>query len=181
MPSPLLDLPGAVAADGADADVAAHYGSFHGEQRTLVAGDGFVDLSHRGVFTISGPDRLTYLHAMTTQHTEHLEPGVPTEALLLSPQGHVEHHFRGVDDGSVWPVNTAPSSTPRTWCSTWPWGLRRSASVGTPGARCSVCWVVMAWRYVSRSAPLIVKTPRFDRSTKPSPPTRVRCSPLKDP
>ena len=108
MPSPLLDLPGAVAADGADADVAAHYGSFHGEQRTLVAGDGFVDLSHRGVFTISGPDRLTYLHAMTTQHTEHLAPGVPTEALLLSPQGHVEHHFRGVDDGSVFTGHTEP-------------------------------------------------------------------------
>ena len=35
--SPLLDLPGAVAADGVDAAVAAHYGSFNGEQRTLEA------------------------------------------------------------------------------------------------------------------------------------------------
>ena len=42
--SPLLDLPGAVAAEGVDASVAAHYGSFHAEQRTLEAGDGFVDL-----------------------------------------------------------------------------------------------------------------------------------------
>jgi folate-binding protein YgfZ len=108
MPSPLLNLPGAVAADGVDAEVAAHYGSFNGEQRTLAGGDGFVDLSHRGVFTISGPDRLTYLHAMTTQHTEHLAPGVPTEALLLSPQGHVEHHFRGVDDGEVFTGHTEP-------------------------------------------------------------------------
>ena len=108
MPSPLLNLPGAVAADGLDADVAAHYGSFNGEQRTLVGGDGFVDLSNRGVFTISGADRLTYLHAMTTQHTEHLEHGVPTEALLLSPQGHVEHHVRGVDDGEVFTGHTEP-------------------------------------------------------------------------
>ncbi len=108
MPSPLLTLPRAVAGNGQDAEVAAHYGSFNGEQRTLAAGDGFVDLSHRGVFTITGPDRLTYLHAMTTQHTEHLEPGVATEALLLSPQGHVEHHFRGVDDGEVFTGHTEP-------------------------------------------------------------------------
>ncbi|MGB0099665.1 MAG: folate-binding protein, partial [Nocardioides sp.] len=61
-PSPLLALPGAVGADGIDHDVAAHYGSFNGEQRTLEAGDGFVDLSHRGVIRVSGPDRLTWLH-----------------------------------------------------------------------------------------------------------------------
>ena len=36
-PSPLLHLPGAVAGEGVDAPVAAHYGSFNGEQRTLVA------------------------------------------------------------------------------------------------------------------------------------------------
>ena len=35
--SPLLGLPGAVAGDGIDAGVAAHYGSFNGEQRTLEA------------------------------------------------------------------------------------------------------------------------------------------------
>jgi folate-binding protein YgfZ len=98
--SPLLDLPGAVPADGADAAVAAHYGSFNTEQRTLATGDGFVDLSHRDVVRISGPDRLTWLHSLTTQFFEGLEPGRPVEALVLSPQGHVEHAFRGVDDGS---------------------------------------------------------------------------------
>ena len=35
MTSPLLHLPGAVAGDGIDAPVAAHYGSFNGEQRAL--------------------------------------------------------------------------------------------------------------------------------------------------
>ncbi|QIK64946.1 folate-binding protein YgfZ [Nocardioides sp. HDW12B] len=108
MPSPLLTLPGAVAAEGVDAEVAAHYGSFNVEQRTLAAGDGFVDLSHRGVFRVTGPDRLTYLHAMTTQHLERLQPGVPTEALVLSPQGHVEHHFRGVDDGETFTGHVEP-------------------------------------------------------------------------
>ena len=55
--SPLLSLPGAVSGDGVDAPVAAHYGSFNGEQRTLVAGDGFVDLSHRGVLRVGRQKR----------------------------------------------------------------------------------------------------------------------------
>lgn len=99
MRSPLLDLPGAVAADGVDHDVAAHYGSFNGEQRTLEAGEGFVDLSHHDVIRISGPDRLTWLHSLTTQHLESLPAQAWTAALILSPQGHVEHAFIGVDDG----------------------------------------------------------------------------------
>ena len=93
--SPLLTLPRAVAGNGIDAGVAAHYGSFNGEQRTLEAGDGFVDLSHRDVLRISGPDRLTWLHDLTTQHLLDLAPGVPTAALILSPQGHVEHAMYG--------------------------------------------------------------------------------------
>jgi folate-binding protein YgfZ len=106
--SPLLELPGAVAAEGVDAAVAAHYGSFNAEQRTLEAGDGFVDLSHRGVLRVSGPDRLTYLHSLTTQHVERLEPGVPVHALVLSPQGHVEHHLVGTDDGESFLAHTEP-------------------------------------------------------------------------
>ena len=50
--SPLLGLPDAVAGNEIDAPVAAHYGSLSGEQRTLEAGDGFVDLSHRGVVRV---------------------------------------------------------------------------------------------------------------------------------
>ncbi|MBD8868325.1 CAF17-like 4Fe-4S cluster assembly/insertion protein YgfZ [Nocardioides donggukensis] len=97
--SPLLDLPGAVAADGLDAPVAAHYGSFHGEQRSLEAGEGFVDLSHRDVVRVSGPERLGWLHNLTSQHLVDLQPGVPTAALVLSPQGHVEHAMYAVDSG----------------------------------------------------------------------------------
>jgi folate-binding protein YgfZ len=108
MTSPLLDLPGAVAGDGLDAGVAAHYGSFNTEQRALEAGDGFVDLSHRDVVRISGPDRLTWLHSLTTQYFEGLDAGVWTEALILSPQGHVEHAFAGVDDGEAFTAHTEP-------------------------------------------------------------------------
>ena len=107
-PSPLLSLPGAVSGDGIDAPVAAHYGSFNGEQRTLVAGEGFVDLSHRGVIRVSGPDRLPWLHSLTTQHLEALPPGVPTAALVLSPNGHVEHAMYGVDDGEAFTAHVEP-------------------------------------------------------------------------
>jgi glycine cleavage system aminomethyltransferase T len=75
--SPLLNLPGAVGGDAVDAPVAAHYGSFVREQRTLEANEGFVDLSHRGVVRISGPDRLTWLHSLTTQFLENLQPNLP--------------------------------------------------------------------------------------------------------
>ncbi|MGZ4502174.1 MAG: CAF17-like 4Fe-4S cluster assembly/insertion protein YgfZ, partial [Nocardioidaceae bacterium] len=110
--SPLLNLPGAVGGDGIDAPVAAHYGSFIGEQRTLEAGDGFVDLSHRGVLRVSGPDRLTWLHSLTSQHLENLAPGVPTAALVLSPQGHVEHALYGVDDGEAFTAHVEPGEAP---------------------------------------------------------------------
>ena len=110
--SPLLDLHGAVEADPPDAGVAAHYGSLAGEQRRLVAGDGFVDLSHRDVISISGPDRLTWLHALTTQHVEHLPQGEPTDLLLLSPQGRIEHGFSGIDDGETFLAHTEPGAGP---------------------------------------------------------------------
>jgi len=109
-PSPLLGLPDAVAGDGIDAPVAAHYGSFNREQRTLAGGEGFVDLSHRGVVRVTGPDRLAWLHSLTTQHLETLQPGVPTMALVLSPQGHVEHAMYAVDDGEAFTAHVEPGA-----------------------------------------------------------------------
>ena len=103
MTSPLLSRPGAVAAEAPDAGVAAHYGDPYREQRRLESGDATVDLSHRPVVRVSGPDRLTWLHSLTTQHLESLPAGTWTEALVLSPQGRVEHHLQLVDDGeAVW-------------------------------------------------------------------------------
>ncbi len=112
MTSPLLDLPGAVSGDGIDAPVAAHYGSFHTEQRTLESGEGFVDLSHRDVVRVTGPDRLTWLHSLTTQRLDDLAPGVPTATLILSPQGHVEHAMYGVDDGESFTAHVEPGEAP---------------------------------------------------------------------
>ncbi|MEW1720934.1 folate-binding protein [Streptomyces sp. NPDC093109] len=102
-PSPLLSLPGAVAADGQDEGVAAHYGDLFREQRALAAGTGLVDLSHRGVITVTGDDRLSWLHLLLTQHVSALPAGQATEALVLSANGHIEHALYLVDDGTtVW-------------------------------------------------------------------------------
>ena len=110
MRSPFMSLPGAVAGDGIDSSVAAHYGSFNTEQRTLASGDGFVDLSHRDVVRISGPDRLRWLHDLTTQHLVDLSPQTWTQTLVLSPQGHVEHELTGVDDGESFLAHTEPGT-----------------------------------------------------------------------
>jgi tRNA-modifying protein YgfZ len=108
--SPLLSRPGAVPAEGRDAGVAAHYGDPYREQRRLAAGEAVVDLSHRPVLRISGPDRLTWLHSLLSQHVEHLAPGAWTEALVLSPQGHVEHHLALVDDGEAVLAHVEPGT-----------------------------------------------------------------------
>ncbi len=101
--SPLLATPGAVEAGWPDEGVAAHYGDPLREQRALEGSGGLVDRSNRGVLTITGPDRLNWLHSLTTQHLERLAAGDSAQALILSPTGHVEHHLTLTDDGtSVW-------------------------------------------------------------------------------
>jgi tRNA-modifying protein YgfZ len=109
--SPLLSRPGAVAledgsvaADSSDIPavaahssdipaVAAHYGDPLREQRLLAEAAGLVDRGNRDVLAVPGADRLTWLHSLTTQHLERLADGTGTEALVLSPHGHVEHHL----------------------------------------------------------------------------------------
>ena len=92
MRSPLLDRNGAVEAEAA-------YGStFAAEQKLLISGEGFVDLSHRDVFRVTGPDRLTWLHSLTSQYLEGISPRIWVEALILTPQGRIEHEFTGFDE-----------------------------------------------------------------------------------
>ncbi|HEX6920016.1 MAG TPA: folate-binding protein [Actinomycetes bacterium] len=110
MTSPLLSRPGAVPADPPDEAVAAHYGDPFREQRRLTEGVGAVDLSHRPVLRVAGPERLSWLHSLTSQHLESLAPGVATEALVLSPHGHVEHALYLVDDGEATWMHVEPGT-----------------------------------------------------------------------
>lgn len=108
--SPLLGRPGAVAASGPDAGVAAHYGDPVREQRALLAGQGLVDLSHLAVLTVSGIDRITWLNTLSSQLLLGLDAEEPREILLLDPHGRVEHAAALVDDGDrTWLVTEAAS------------------------------------------------------------------------
>jgi hypothetical protein len=110
MDSPLLTHPGAVAAEGADTGVAAHYGDPYAEQRALAGAAGYVDRSNRGLVRIAGADRASWLHSLTTQDIEHLPQGTAAQTLVLSPQGHVEHHLTLTDDGTALWLHVEPGT-----------------------------------------------------------------------
>lgn len=95
-------------AEGPDAGVAWHHGDPLREQRLIEAGRAGVDLSHRPVFSITGADRLTWLHAITSQAFELVTPGEPVTAFVLDPNGRVEHVLEGVDDGETLWAHTEP-------------------------------------------------------------------------
>jgi hypothetical protein len=99
--SPLLSRPGAVQLEGGS--VAAHYGDPLREQRLLAEGAGLVDRSDRDVVVVPGADRLSWLHSLTSQHLDRLADATGSEALVLSPNGHVEHHLVLADlAGTTW-------------------------------------------------------------------------------
>lgn len=97
-------------AEPPDAGIAAHYGDPYREQRGFAAA--LVDLSHRPVIAVKGPDRLSWLHSLTSQHLSELGVDRQTEALVLSPQGHVEHHLQLVDDGTTLLAHLEPGTAP---------------------------------------------------------------------
>ncbi|MDT4919430.1 MAG: tRNA-modifying protein YgfZ, partial [Pseudonocardiales bacterium] len=102
----------AVPATGRDSGVAWHYGDPLREQRVLTTGAGVVDRSNRDVLAVPGADRLGWLHSICSQHVSALTDGDATEALVLSPHGHVEQHWQMTElDGTVW-IDTEPGAAP---------------------------------------------------------------------
>jgi hypothetical protein len=95
-----------------DPGVPWHFGDPHREQRALAEGRAAVDLSNRGIVTVSGPDRLTWLNDLTTQRVDALSPGDSALTLILSPHGHVEHELHLVDDGTVAWIIVGPGRAP---------------------------------------------------------------------
>jgi folate-binding protein YgfZ len=100
------------AREGAVGDPPQHYGSPLAEQRELAAGRAVVDLSDRDVVTVTGPDRLTWLDSLLSQHLARLNPDESAEALLLDPSGRIEYAARIVDDGeTAWLLMDAGTGT----------------------------------------------------------------------
>ena len=109
MTTNFMNLPGAVDGTGIDAGVPAHYGNPALEQRALAAGNAIVDLSHRAVLSLTGPDRLTWLDSISSQSLTGLTPGDSSETLILDPNGRLEHAIRLIDDGvSLWMLVERP-------------------------------------------------------------------------
>jgi hypothetical protein len=154
--SPLLARPGAVAGEGVAAGVAIHYGDPMREERILEEGLAVVDLSHRSVLTVSGPDRLSWLHSLTTQHLLDLGVRESREALVLSPKGHVEHSLHVVDDGETTWITTEPGAGEalREWLDKMRFMLRVEvadvtddwAVLGEPHSAESASGEPLAWR-----------------------------------
>jgi len=87
--------------EGLDKGAIWHFCQVAQEGRALAKGQAWADLSHRGIIKISGRDRLSWLHSLTTQHLGKLEPGIWSEALILDPKGHLEYQFYLVDDSEA--------------------------------------------------------------------------------
>lgn len=129
-----------IAESGPDNGIAWHYGRPMHEQRDLEAGRGMVDLSHHGVVTVTGPDRLSWLHSLTTQHVQQLPPHTGTTALVLSPeQGHIEHVLYGVDDGETFWAHTEPGRAPGL--AEWLHSMRFMLRVEV--ADCTADWAIV--------------------------------------
>lgn len=96
--------------DSVDHAVPWHYGEPMAEQRDLAAGIGVVDLSHRDVLEVTGADRLTWLHSLTTAHLTGLPAGSSRLVLILSPHGHVEHELHVVETGRSVLIGVEPGA-----------------------------------------------------------------------
>ena len=90
----------------ADAGAVWHYGDPLGEQRAAERDAVVVDRSHRAVLTLTGAERLSWLHALCTQHVADLRDGACTENLSLDGQGRVEDHWQQSELGDVTYLDT---------------------------------------------------------------------------
>ncbi|MGV0641944.1 CAF17-like 4Fe-4S cluster assembly/insertion protein YgfZ [Mycolicibacterium sp. XJ879] len=93
---------------GPDAGAVWHYGDPLGEQRAAATEAVVVDRSHRAVITLTGPDRKTWLHSLSTQHVSELPDGAVTDNLSLDGQGRVEDHWIQTELGDVTYLDTEP-------------------------------------------------------------------------
>jgi tRNA-modifying protein YgfZ len=93
---------------GPDAGAIWHYGDPLGEQRAAENAAVLVDRSHRAVLTLTGGDRQTWLHSISTQHVSELPEGASTQNLSLDGQGRVEDHWIQTELGGTTYLDTEP-------------------------------------------------------------------------
>jgi len=104
----MTELPGADTDEG----VPAHRGDPFAEQRAMSRGAAVVDRSHRGVIAVTGPERLSWLHLLLTQHVSELPADTATEALVLDINGRVLHHVVAAHTADTVFLDTEPGDVP---------------------------------------------------------------------
>lgn len=88
---------------GPDAGLAWHYGNPVAEQRAIALGQAVADLSNRVVFTISGTERASWLHNLSTWPLANLGDRESASTLFLDGQGHIRFAAHLVDAaGTTW-------------------------------------------------------------------------------
>lgn len=93
---------------GPDAGAVWHYGDPLGEQRAAANEAVVVDRSHRAVLALTGRERKSWLHSLSTQHVSELPDGVVTQNLSLDGQGRVEDHWVQTELGDTTYLDTEP-------------------------------------------------------------------------
>ena len=93
---------------GPDAGAVWHDGDPLGEQRAAADGAVVVDRSHRAVLRLTGDDRKTWLHSISSQHVSDLSDGAVTQNLSLDGQGRVEDHWIQTQLDGVTYLDTEP-------------------------------------------------------------------------
>lgn len=91
-----------------DAGAVWHYGDPLGEQRAALTGAVLVDRSGRPTISLSGAERLSWLHTISSQHVADLRDGQTRENLSLDGQGRVEDHWVQTDLDGVTYLDTEP-------------------------------------------------------------------------
>ncbi len=91
---------------GPDAGAVWHYGDPFGEQRAAADSAVVVDRSQRSVIALTGADRLSWLHSISSQHVSEQPDGSVTQNLSLDGQGRVEDHWIQTELGGVTYLDT---------------------------------------------------------------------------
>lgn len=93
---------------GPDAGAIWHFGDPLGEQRAAETDAVLIDRSHRAVLTLTGSDRQTWLHNISTQHVSELPDGASTQNLSLDGPGRVEDHWIQTELAGTTYLDTEP-------------------------------------------------------------------------
>ena len=80
---------GATAAEVVGGTIVGSYGDAQAEYEAVVEGPALVDRSYRGLLEVTGSDRASWLHNLTTNHVEKLKRGEGNYAFATNVQGRI--------------------------------------------------------------------------------------------